>query len=82
MCPEATKNINNILPMTDQTANKDYISKQIEIAKNTDSEAIKNDALYRAGTQMEVIECDGNSATFLFSSLYISGKRGTISDWL
>ena len=47
--------------MTDPTANKDYISKQIEIAKNTDSEAIKNDALYRAGTQMEAIECDGNS---------------------
>lgn len=47
--------------MTDPTANKDYISKQIEIAESTDSEAIKNDALYRAGTQLEAIECDGDN---------------------
>lgn len=44
--------------MTD--VNKNYVAKYIAQAENTDNEAIKNNALYRAGTQMEVIACDGN----------------------
>jgi len=41
--------------------NKTYVQKYITTASVTDSDAIRNDALYRAGTQMEVIECNGNS---------------------
>jgi hypothetical protein len=41
--------------------NKSYVQKYINQAQSTDNEAVKNDALYRAGTHMEVIECNGNS---------------------
>lgn len=40
--------------------NKSYVQRYIDRAKTTTSEAEKNNCLYRAGTQMEVIECDGN----------------------
>lgn len=40
--------------------NKSYVQKYIDQANTTDSEAIKNNSLYRAGTHMEVIECNGN----------------------
>jgi len=40
--------------------NKVYVSRYISQAKATDNEDLKNNALYRAGTQMEVIECNGN----------------------
>jgi hypothetical protein len=45
--------------MTD--VNKAYVKTYIEQAANTDDEAIRNDALYRAGTQLEVIPCDGDT---------------------
>lgn len=41
--------------------NKAYVERQVNIALSTDNEDIKNNALYRAGTQMEVIECNGNA---------------------
>jgi hypothetical protein len=40
---------------------KNYVQKYVDQAKSTDNEALKNDCLYRAGTQLEVIPCDGNS---------------------
>jgi hypothetical protein len=40
---------------------KAYVQRYVDQAKSTDNEALKNDALYRAGTQLEVIPCDGNS---------------------
>lgn len=40
--------------------NKSYVQKYIDKANSTDNEAVKNNALYRAGTQMEVIPCNGN----------------------
>jgi hypothetical protein len=39
---------------------KKYVERQINQAKATDNPNLKNNYLYRAGTQMEVIECDGN----------------------
>lgn len=39
---------------------KDYVEKYLQKAETTDSEAVKNDCLYRVGTQMEVIPCDGD----------------------
>jgi hypothetical protein len=41
--------------------NKAYVQRYVEQAQSTDNEDLKLDALYRAGTQMEVINCDGNS---------------------
>lgn len=40
---------------------KRYVEKYVTQAKNTDNEDVKNNCLYRAGTQMEVIPCDGNA---------------------
>lgn len=40
--------------------NKEYVKRQVQMALSTDSDAIKNNCLYRAGTQMEIIPCDGN----------------------
>ncbi|WP_373525078.1 hypothetical protein [Nostoc sp.] len=40
--------------------NKSYVERYINRANATDNEAEKNNCLYRAGTQMEVIECNGN----------------------
>jgi hypothetical protein len=40
---------------------KNYVQRYVEQAKSTDNEALKNDALYRAGTNMEIIPCDGNN---------------------
>lgn len=37
--------------------NKAYVKRYITQAQTTDSEALKNNALYRAGTHMDVIEC-------------------------
>lgn len=42
-------------------SNKEYVEKQIKIANSASSDAVKNDALYRAGTAMEVIPCTGDS---------------------
>lgn len=44
--------------MTD--VNKTYVEKYVKQAESTDNENLRNNALYRAGTQMEVIDCDGN----------------------
>ena len=41
-------------------SNKDYVSRQIDIANTTSGEAMRDEAIYRAGTQMEVIPCTGN----------------------
>ncbi|MHC5768936.1 MAG: hypothetical protein ACYTXI_25600 [Nostoc sp.] len=40
--------------------NKSYVQRYVDRAKATQSEAEKNNCLYRAGTQMEVIDCNGN----------------------
>lgn len=40
--------------------NKAYVEKYIHQAQSTDNEDLKNNALYRAGTHMEVIPCTGN----------------------
>lgn len=40
---------------------KNYVAKYLDKAEATDSEAIKNDCLYRVGTQMEAIECNGDA---------------------
>jgi len=40
--------------------NKSYVQRYVDRAKTTNNEAEKNNCLYRAGTQMEVIDCDGN----------------------
>jgi hypothetical protein len=47
--------------MPDTDANKAYVERQIDIAKNATTEEAENNALYRAGTQMEVLPCDGNA---------------------
>lgn len=41
--------------------NKAYVQRYVDQANSTDNEDLKNDALYRAGTQMEVIPCTGDS---------------------
>lgn len=40
--------------------NKSYVQHYVAKATATDNEDLKNNYLYRAGTQMEVIESDGN----------------------
>ncbi|MEH2123725.1 hypothetical protein [Nostoc sp.] len=40
--------------------NKSYVQRYVKQATTTDDENLQNNALYRAGTQMEVIPCDGN----------------------
>jgi hypothetical protein len=40
--------------------NKSYVQHYVDRANTTESEAEKNNCLYRAGTQMEVIDCNGN----------------------
>lgn len=39
--------------------NKGYVQKYINQAKSTNNEDLKNNALYRVGTQMEIIPCTG-----------------------
>ena len=47
--------------MTDETGiDKGYVQRYIDVANSADNEDLKNNALYRAGTQMEVIECNGD----------------------
>lgn len=41
--------------------NKSYVQRYIKQAGNTDNPKIENDCLYRAGTHMEVIDCNGNA---------------------
>ena len=45
-----------------EDVNKAYVRRYINQAKSTNREDLRVDALYRAGTHMEVIECsaDGN----------------------
>lgn len=40
--------------------NKGYVKRYVDRANATQNEAEKNNCLYRAGTQMEVITCNGN----------------------
>lgn len=44
-----------------ENIDKAYVKRQVKIALSTDNEDIKNDALYRAGTQMEILPCDGSA---------------------
>ena len=55
--------------MTDETGiDKGYVQRYIDVANSADNEDLKNNALYRAGTQMEVIECNGDHNLTLSSS--------------
>jgi hypothetical protein len=38
-----------------------YIEKQLQHYENAKSETAKDDALYRLGTHLEVLPCDGNA---------------------
>lgn len=40
--------------------NKAYVAKYINQAQAANNQEERNNALYRAGTQMEVIPCNGN----------------------
>ncbi|YAG04086.1 hypothetical protein NSTC731_00280 [Nostoc sp. DSM 114167] len=40
--------------------NKSYVQRYVNQARSTDDEKLQNNALYRVGTHMEVIDCDGN----------------------
>ncbi|MBN3927747.1 hypothetical protein [Nostoc sp. NMS4] len=40
--------------------NKSYVKRYVDKANSTDNEAVKKNCLYRAGTHMEVIECNGD----------------------
>jgi hypothetical protein len=40
--------------------NKSYVQRYVDRAKVTSSEEERQNCLYRAGTHMEVIPCDGN----------------------
>ncbi|WP_445626443.1 hypothetical protein [Nostoc sp. DSM 114167] len=40
--------------------NKSYVQRYVDKARSTDDENLQNNALYRVGTQMEIISCDGN----------------------
>ena len=42
--------------------NRAYVARYVEQARSTDNEQIKNDALYRVGTHLEVLECNGNAS--------------------
>ena len=46
--------------MPENDINKQYVQRYVDRAKATDNVTEKNNCLYRAGTQMEVIECNGN----------------------
>lgn len=47
--------------MTEESINKTYVSKYLERAQSTDNEDLRKDALYRVGTHLEVIPCNGNT---------------------
>ncbi|QMS87324.1 hypothetical protein HUN01_06900 [Nostoc edaphicum CCNP1411] len=40
--------------------NKSYVQRYVDKARSTESEGEKNNCLYRAGTHMEVIDCNGD----------------------
>lgn len=44
----------------DAGIDKAYVRHYMEKAASTDNQDAKNNYLYRAGTQMEVIACNGN----------------------
>ncbi len=43
------------------TIDKEYVRKYIKLSLKTGNPTLKNHYLYRAGTQMEVIPCDGST---------------------
>ena len=48
--------------MTDNPdIDKRYVERYLKQSESTESEDLKNNALYRVGTQMEIIPCDGNA---------------------
>ncbi|WP_335167387.1 hypothetical protein [Nostoc sp.] len=52
--------VNHTFKIMTEDINKSYVQRYVDKAKSTDNEDLQNNALYRAGTQMEVIPCDGN----------------------
>ncbi|MEH2456556.1 hypothetical protein [Nostoc sp.] len=40
--------------------NKSYVQRYVSQARSTDDEDLQDNALYRVGTQMEIIPCNGN----------------------
>lgn len=44
-----------------EDTNKIYIQKYLTQAEATNNPAIRNDSLYRVGTHLEVIPCNGNT---------------------
>jgi hypothetical protein len=55
---------------------RNYVKRQIEIARTTDDEAIKNNCLYRAVTQIEVIPCNGqDNLTFLEQQIILAAAQ-------
>lgn len=47
--------------MTDNSGiDKPYVARYLKQAESTDNEDLKNNALYRVGTQMEIIESTGD----------------------
>ena len=48
--------------MTDNSeVDKRYVERYLKQAESTESEDLKNNALYRVGTQMEILPCDGEA---------------------
>lgn len=46
--------------MPEEFINTAYVKHYVEKAQSTDSEAERNNCLYRVGTHLEVIPCNGN----------------------
>jgi len=44
-----------------QNSDERYLAKYLNQAETTNNEAIKQDCLYRVGTSLEIIPCDGNT---------------------
>lgn len=43
-----------------ENVDKNYVRRYVDRAQITNSTEEKNNCLYRAGTQMEILPCDGN----------------------
>ena len=48
------------LKIMTEDINKSYVQRYLNRANTTQSESERNNCLYRVGTQIEVIPCDGN----------------------
>lgn len=60
---------------------KNYVERQIKAAESAPTEEQRNDCLYRAGTQMEILPPDGNTnLTVEQQQQIISAARGLNND--